>query len=228
MEQVAILPDFICSTSVILYQNKRILLFKRFLKELKRKYRQQEFFPYPQKISNNDLTVVETFSQIQSVFKIPKIFFHTTLTKGTLITSYELSRCQGSSFFYLKVEQNGSVIYPRSNVTKQTISKSRAFQVSIDSPSPEGQVAEYYVRKSPESIMVQVLWALGLVLFFDCHKCFYSPVQSQKTLIKSGYLQGSPNCMIQLYFMLLLQLNSYLTTKHILICLGRCKEGILK
>lgn len=62
MEQVAILPDFIYSTSVILRKTKRILLFKCFLKELKRKYRQQEFFPYPQKINSNDLTVVETFS----------------------------------------------------------------------------------------------------------------------------------------------------------------------
>ena len=52
-----------------------------------------------------------------------------------------------------------------------------------------------------------------------------------KFWLKVGYLQGekNPNCMIQLYFMLVLQLNSYLTTKHILMyVLDRCKEGILK
>lgn len=61
MEQVAILPEFMYSTSVVLYKTKSIVVYVCF-KELKRKYRQHEFFPYVQKVNSNDLTVIETLS----------------------------------------------------------------------------------------------------------------------------------------------------------------------
>lgn len=129
------------------------------------------------------------------------------------------------------------------SVSKQS-QKIRAFQVSIDSPGPQGQFSKYYVRKSSETIKAQGLWALGLVpsifFFFPVMRPFVLPCKIRifvlehhlKVLIKSWLLgaggKKTQMCMIQLCLMLVLQLISYSTISTHSYALGKHKDGILK
>lgn len=104
MGQVAILPDFMYSTLLVLYKTKAILLcdFQRTKEEAKatwilpicRKSQQQ---PHN---SNRDFWIDSV-----DVWDAKNAPWY-RVNQGTLITSYKLSECQGSSFFYW--QENGA------------------------------------------------------------------------------------------------------------------------
>lgn len=81
MEHVAILPGFINPTSVVLYETKRVLLFTWFSKNYRESVGNMNSFYMHKKVNNNDITVIETFSEIVSAFKIAKFSFIPLLTK---------------------------------------------------------------------------------------------------------------------------------------------------
>lgn len=80
MEHIAILPGFINPTSVVLYKTKRILLFMWFSKNYRESVGNMNSSYKHKKVNNNDITVIETFSEIVSVFKIPKFSLIPLLT----------------------------------------------------------------------------------------------------------------------------------------------------